>query len=62
MIAGSQWEMSKVDTVSRNKDTTINFKTWSLLLENKHEKHQKWQPLGRYSDHEIWHSNQDTLE
>lgn len=39
MIAGSQWEMSKVDTVSRNKDTTINFKTWRLLLENKHEKH-----------------------
>ena len=53
MIAGSQWEMSKLDTVSRNKDRTINSKTWRLLLENKHRHHQKWQPLGTYSDHKI---------
>ena len=44
MKAGSQWEMSKLGTVSRNKDRTINFRTWRLPLENKHGQHQKRQP------------------
>lgn len=51
MRAGSQWEMSKLDAVSRNKGIIMNLNTWRWLLENKG---RMWQPLGRDSDQVIF--------
>lgn len=62
MVAGSQWEMSKLDTVSRNEDRTINFKNMEAPARKQTRIASEVAALGTHSVHEIWHSNQDILE